>query len=179
MDIKTKAIWIYVMLYCGIVIIVYGIWSYDVELYGDIFQFLPLYFGIFMLYKRDYKNIILLLIVACITLGLTFLIKHIFTLIALHYGEEYAYIAKRPTESRYNAFPSGHTTSAFIALGFMVHFYTKRWVFPCLFLAVLVAFSRVITLWHTPLQVCAGAINGFSVSFLLTLWLKNIHFLKK
>ena len=49
---------------------------YDVELYGDVFQFLALYLGIIILvYEKNIKRVIMLSIAAAFVVGVVYAIK--------------------------------------------------------------------------------------------------------
>ncbi|RDU67671.1 hypothetical protein CQA53_01335 [Helicobacter didelphidarum] len=176
-DSYINEVW-HIVIIMGIILIALFIWQYDIKLYGDIFRFLPLYLGFFLLYQRQYKRIIILLIGVCIVVGVTFSMKFSFSFLANHYGGGYITIAQRPINGKFNGFPSGHTAPAFFALGFVINYYSKKWIFLVFALAILIPFSRIFTLWHTPLQVIVGALLGIILGFFITRWLKNFEFLK-
>lgn len=150
------------------------LWFYDIKLYGDIFRFLPIFLGLFMLYERKYRRVGLLIIVAIVVVGLVFVLKKIFGYLALHYGDIFVQIARRPINGEFSGFPSGHSAPAFLALGFAMYFYPKKWVFLVFILALLVPLSRVITSWHTPLQVICGSLIGLLFGYFLTMILDKI-----
>lgn len=67
-------------------------------------------------------------------------------------------------------FPSNHAANFFTLAAVLTFFYRKRRWIP-LFIAVLVAYSRVYVGRHYPLDVLAGAILGFIIGrALCTLW---------
>lgn len=148
------------------------IFLYDVELYGDIFQFLALYLGVFiLLYERNIKRIVVLCIAAFCVLFVVYAIKGGFVWLA-SYNADYAQISLRPyafsrehNVKYYNGFPSGHTAGAFIAVGFAMRYYSKKWVAFLALLALFVPPSRVITMWHTTLQVVAGGIFSLFITY--------------
>lgn len=76
-------------------------------------------------------------------------------------------IALRPNHANYEGFPSGHTSSAFSAAGYMQRRYGWKWRVPMSLLATLAGISRVVANKHTPVQVIAGAMLGFGVSYLV------------
>lgn len=178
-------------LFIAIALVACALFFYDVELYGDVFQFLALYLGIvILLYERDIKRCIILAIAAAAVLGVVYGIKLGFSWIAQHYSE-YAQISLRPyafervsksdvfVATDYTGFPSGHTAAAFIAVGFALHFYPKRWVLLLAFLAILVPPSRVITLWHTITQVIAGGLLSLLISYFVVYWLQKFWFFRE
>ena len=61
------------------------------------------------------------------------------------------------------SFPSGHSCSSFAAATVML-FRDKRYGIPALFLAVLIAFSRLYNCVHYPTDVLAGIILGISLA---------------
>lgn len=148
------------------------IFIYDVGLYGDVFQFLALYLGIIILvFERNVKHVIMLGIAALCVLYVVYSIKGGFVWLAAH-NMEYAKISLRPyafekarTIKDYNGFPSGHTAAAFIAVGFALRCYSKKWVILLAILAMLVPPSRVLTMWHTTLQVIAGGLLSLFISY--------------
>lgn len=160
---------------CGV-----GLWAYDIELYGDIFRFLPIFLGIFLLYIKEYRGVILLIISAIFVVGLVFILKKTFGYLALHQGGEFLEIARRPINSELNGFPSGHSAPAFLALGFGLYFLPKvslqykRWLFLIFILALFVPLSRVITTWHTPFQAIVGSALGVIFGYFLTMIIDKI-----
>lgn len=155
-----------------------GLWLCDIKLYGDIFRFLPLYLGLFMLYQRQYRRVLLLIFVSVVVVALVFILKKTFAYLAINHSDIYnglfEMIARRPINGEFSGFPSGHTAPAFLALGFAMNFYPKKWVFLFFILALFVPLSRVITTWHTPLQVIAGALIGLILGYFLTYFIDKI-----
>ncbi len=158
---------------------------YNIELYGDIFQFLALYLGIIVLfYERNIKRVIMLAVAACCVLGVVYMVKMGFVWLASHHSE-YAQISLRPYAFNkenaledYNGFPSGHTAAAFIAVGFALHFYNKKWVLFLTMLALLVPPSRVLTMWHTIIQVIAGGICSLVITYSVIYVLQKFSFFR-
>lgn len=62
------------------------------------------------------------------------------------------------------SFPSGHTLAGFEA-GMSILFFNRRWGTAALFLAVLIAFSRLYLFVHFPTDVLAGAVLGTVIAF--------------
>ncbi len=152
---------------------------YNVELYGDIFQFLALYLGLFVLiYERNFKRVLMLVIASLITVCSVYAIKKGFVWLSLSDALEYAKISLRPKTNDYDGFPSGHTAAAFIAVGYALHFYSKKWIVFLFLIAIFVPQSRVITLWHTPLQVLAGGLFGLCITYFVISLLKKYKFFK-
>ena len=96
--------------------------------------------------------------------GATYAVKY-----SLYFASPYAKdtlsFAKRPTSQSYEAFPSGHTASAFAAVGFVAKRYGAKIGIPAFILAAAVGESRILLEKHTILQVICGGILGFLLSF--------------
>ncbi len=150
------------------------VWVYDIKTYGDIFRNVYIFLAMILIYQRAWGRLVALAISSLIVIAVVFIIKHGFSYIAAHYGEEYARISMRPINAKFNGFPSGHTATAFIAVAFICHFYDRRWVFLVALIAIFVGLSRIITLWHTPLQVFAGGIIAFCITYFCIKKLKQI-----
>jgi len=72
-----------------------------------------------------------------------------------------------------NSFPSGHTTTAFAMMAILYYLFPNQRNSPFLFfMALLVGYSRVYLSQHFPQDVCAGALIGSSLTFLL-LWVSE------
>ena len=63
------------------------------------------------------------------------------------------------------SFPSGHTLHCFIAAAALMY-YDRRLGWPMLFIAVLVAFSRMYLYVHFPTDILAGAALGAGIGLL-------------
>ncbi|PAF47575.1 hypothetical protein BKH46_03895 [Helicobacter sp. 12S02634-8] len=137
------------------------------EIYGDIFQFLPAMAAVYSLASQDYKGLGYLAIGTGSTLALTFAVKYSFVGISRNHPN-WAKISRRPNQGSYDGFPSGHTASAFSAAGFMQRRYGWKWGVPTTILATLVGVSRVVAQRHTVVQVIAGAMLGYGLSYLVT-----------
>lgn len=96
--------------------------------------------------------------------GATYVVKY-----SLYFASPYAKdtlsFAKRPTRESYEAFPSGHTASAFAAVGFVAKRYGAKLGIAAFILAAAVGESRILLEKHTILQVICGGILGFLLSF--------------
>ena len=94
----------------------------------------------------------------------TYVVKYSLYFIA-PYAPNALSFAKRPTKDSYEAFPSGHTASAFAAVGFVAKRYGYKLGIPALIVAVAFGESRILLEKHTILQVICGGILGFLLSF--------------
>lgn len=96
--------------------------------------------------------------------GATYVVKY-----SLYFASPYAKdtlsFAKRPTRESYEAFPSGHTASAFAAVGFVAKRYGAKLGIAAFILAAAMGESRILLEKHTILQVICGGILGFLLSF--------------
>ena len=137
------------------------------RLYGDIFAFMPAFAGIYTLVEKDYEGLGYLAISTASVLVTTFAIKYSFVGISKK-NPNLARISRRPNGKNYEGFPSGHTSSAFLAAGFMQKRYGYVWGIPTTILATLVGISRITSKNHTTLQVLAGAALGYSMSYFIT-----------
>lgn len=135
------------------------------EVLGDILQFLPAFSASYSLAIKDYEGLKELAIGFGTTMGVTLITKASLNALAKKYPQKLQ-IALRPNHANYEGFPSGHTSSAFSAAGYMQRRYGWKWGVPMSLLATLVGISRVVANKHTPVQVVAGAMLGFGVSYL-------------
>ena len=71
-------------------------------------------------------------------------------------------IIKRPTDY---AFPSGHTTSSFIAAT-IIYCQNRKWGYASFILASLIAFSRLYLYVHYPTDIITGIILGLCLGAL-------------
>ena len=157
---------------CLIGIFALGLWLYDKVVYGDVFRLMLVALGLFWFIQKQFQHLKYLIIVAIVILGIAFACKLLFAYLAHHYGDidwlqGILEIAKRPINGKFKGFPSGHTTAAFTTSALMWHFMGKKWGIFAFILACFVGYSRILSLWHTPLQVLAGAILGFIGSLIL------------
>lgn len=137
------------------------------RLYGDIFAFLPAMAAVYTLTQEDYDGLLYLGIGTGSTMAITLAIKYSFVAISKN-NPNLARISRRPNGVEYEGFPSGHTSSAFSAAGFMQKRYGFKWGLPTTILASLVGISRMTSKRHTPIQVFAGAVLGYSISYFVT-----------
>ncbi|MCE3046514.1 phosphatase PAP2 family protein [Helicobacter sp. faydin-H17] len=138
-----------------------------IERTGDIFQFLPLAAAIYALSIKDYEGIKELAIGFGSTMGAVLISKQVLHAISKR-DSNLVQFAKRPNGSNFQGFPSGHTASAFSAVGFLQKRYGWKLALPAAILASFVGYSRILAQKHTPFQVVAGAMLGFSVSYLVS-----------
>lgn len=82
-------------------------------------------------------------------------------------GLKYAINSRRPNGGDHS-FPSGHTSSAFAAAGYLHARYGWQYGVPAEIVASLVGVSRVVTRDHHWYDVVAGAVIGEGSAFLLT-----------
>lgn len=133
---------------------------------SDVLQFLPALSASYSLAIKDYEGLKELAIGFGTTIGVTLISKASLNALAKKYPQKLQ-IALRPNHANYEGFPSGHTSSAFSAAGYMQRRYGWKWRVPMSLLATLTGISRVVANKHTPVQVIAGAMLGFGVSYLV------------
>ena len=143
-----------------------GLWLYNHELYGDVFRLMLIPLGVIWLLQRRFVPLKGLVISCVVIFGITFGLKIAFNYAAHTFADsawimEIVEIAKRPINGEFKGFPSGHTASAFIAAALAWRYLGVRWGVYLIVLAGFVGYSRILNLWHTPLQVCVGGILGF------------------
>lgn len=134
---------------------------------SDILQLLPAFSATYALAKEDYEGLKELAIGFGATMGVTYTFKLSLNALAKKYPTQLAF-AQRPNGGAFHGFPSGHTASAFSAVGFMQKRYGWKWGLPTFFLGALTGVSRVIAQKHTSFQVVAGAMIGFTLSYLVS-----------
>lgn len=136
------------------------------EIYGDVFQFLPLAAAGYALIEEDYAGLGYLALGFGSTMAVTYASKLSFAQIAKKHPSA-AKISQRPNNGSFDGFPSGHTASAFSAAGFLQKRYGWRLGVPTAVLAALVGVSRVNAKRHTTTQVIVGAALGYGLSYFL------------
>ncbi|MBT8262533.1 MAG: phosphatase PAP2 family protein [Bacteroidia bacterium] len=134
-------------------------WEFILEGTGDVLQIaLPIGAGMITLIKGDYEGTKQLVFSYGTTLALTYSLKYL--------------IAKRRPEGRhqYDAFPSGHTASAFSGASFIQRRYGWEYGWAAYVLAGIVAVSRVEGPdgYHDYWDVLAGATVGLSSTYMFT-----------
>lgn len=134
---------------------------------SDILQLLPAFSATYALAKEDYEGLKQIAISFSATMGVTYAFKLSLDALAKKYPTQLSF-AQRPNHGSFDGFPSGHTASAFSAAGFMQKRYGWKWGLPTFLLATLTGVSRVVAEKHTPFQVVAGAMIGFSISYLVS-----------
>lgn len=136
-----------------------------IETLGDIFQFLPAFGAGYALYTQDYEGLKELAIGLGSTMGVVLISKSLLQTISKK-SPDFVYFAKRPNGANFQGFPSGHTASAFSAVGFLQKRYGWKFSLPAVVLATFTGYSRIKAKKHTTLQVLIGAMLGFSLSYL-------------
>jgi hypothetical protein len=134
-------------------------WEFVLEGSGDVLQIaIPVGAGMLTLIKGDYEGTKQLAFSYGTTLALTYSLKYI--------------IAKRRPEGRhqYDAFPSGHTASAFSGASFIQRRYGWKYGWAAYVLAGIVGVSRLEGPddYHDFWDVLAGATVGISSTYLFT-----------
>lgn len=134
-------------------------WEFILEGTGDVLQIaLPLGAGMATLIKGDYRGTKQLAFSYATAMAITYSLKYV--------------VAKRRPEGRnqYDAFPSGHTTSAFSGASFIQRRYGWKYGWAAYVLASVVAVSRVEGPdgFHDYWDVLAGAVVGISSTYLFT-----------
>jgi len=72
------------------------------------------------------------------------------------------------------SFPSGHTATAFFVAAIVTGFHQSRWLLiGSLLVASILAFSRIAVGVHWPIDVCIGAIIGWSIGILTVRFAQN------
>jgi len=76
------------------------------------------------------------------------------------------------------SFPSGHTASAFAAVGIFARYLKRKQAVPAAIYAVLMGFSRVYVGVHYPTDVLAGMLMGTISSQIIYMAERKISFIK-
>lgn len=76
-------------------------------------------------------------------------------------------LIKPPTDY---SFPSGHTAISFAVAGVICSSGDRKWKIGALLLAFIMGFSRIYVGVHYPSDVICGAIEGFIISLLVSLY---------
>ncbi|RDU64952.1 hypothetical protein CQA53_07300 [Helicobacter didelphidarum] len=143
--------------------------------YGDLMQFFALFVLLLLIILKDMTGILQLALSAIVGLGIMLFSKHILPYFSNIFqnneclGGIIASVAQRPDAiNDFDGFPSGHTTAAFIATGFVSKRYGWKYGIVAITLAILVGLSRLYALRHTTTQVICGALLGFFVAYCIT-----------
>lgn len=132
---------------------------------GDIAQFLPAATLAYTAILRDFAGFKQQVIGWAAVVASTYAIKY-----SLHFlapsSSTIQSLSKRPdNDGKFEGFPSGHSSSAFAAAGFMQKRYGVRLGLPTAIVASFVGFSRIHADRHTLMQVICGGLLGFFISF--------------
>lgn len=136
-----------------------------IESLGDLLQFLPIFSAGYAWYLQDYEGLKELAIGFGATMGVVLISKGLLQSISKK-SPDSVYFARRPNGANFQGFPSGHTASAFSAVGFLQKRYGWKLSLPVAILATFTGYSRIKAQKHTSLQVIAGAMLGFTASYL-------------
>lgn len=170
---------------CFVILLIFALLLsvFDFELYGNVFRFLPIIFLIYLISIKDFNNFFLLLISFASSLFITYSIKAIIYFILLIDADKSRIVylltfAIRPINGYFSGFPSGHSTTAFVAVAFAYIYLKLKWKILIFILATFVAISRILNLWHTPFQVFVGSMIGFFITLYIIKNIKIANFLK-
>lgn len=137
------------------------------QILGDTLQYMPLFLIIFIISRKDLISLVEIGLSTVIVFITMRIIKTIFVYISINISESYALISQRPDSKTFDGFPSGHTSACFVGAGYVSKKYGLFYGLPFVLIGIIVAISRVYSERHTVIQVCAGAILGFSISYSL------------
>lgn len=139
----------------------------DFEKFGDVFRFLPLYVMVASAAIEDYEGVGELTLGALSTQLATEAIKKTFE--TLHEQKGYSLdFAKRPCCNDWKGMPSGHTSGAFSAAGYVYYRYGWKPAIPVTILAALTGASRIEAKKHSVLQVSVGALLAWGFAWAFT-----------
>ncbi|WP_317372967.1 phosphatase PAP2 family protein [Helicobacter canis] len=140
--------------------------SISLRKFGDVAQFLPAASFAYAIFLRDFVGARQQAVGFLAVVASTYAIKY-----ALHYSAPLSpkiqSLSKRPDGENFEGFPSGHTASAFAAVGFLQKRYGLRLGLPAAVIASVVGISRIHAQRHTITQVICGGMLGFFLSFIL------------
>lgn len=140
--------------------------SISLRKFGDVAQFLPAASLAYAIFLRDFVGARQQAVGYVAVVASTYAMKY-----ALHYSAPLSpkiqSLSKRPDGENFEGFPSGHTASAFAAVGFLQKRYGLRLGLPALAIASVVGVSRIHAQRHTITQVICGGMLGFFLSFIL------------
>ncbi|MGX2970886.1 phosphatase PAP2 family protein [Helicobacter sp. T3_23-1059] len=144
------------------------------KFFSNSMQFLPAAGLSYALIIKDFLGFRQQAIGWVAVVGATYAVKYLIYF-AAPYAPNALSFAKRPRWQSYEAFPSGHTSSAFAAVGFLQKRYGSRLGIPAFIVALAVGESRLLLEKHTLLQVVCGGILGFLLSFFCASPFVKIH----
>lgn len=166
----------FILLILGALVLCYM----NIELYGEIYRFLPLLCFLPLLKPLNMQKIFELFIALAIASLVTYICKFVISHLALNANlDDLLSFAKRPINGEFKGFPSGHATTAFVGVAFAYLYYGLKWKIAFLAFAILVGISRILSLWHTPLQVFVGSIVGFFAAIITLKLLARFEVFKK
>lgn len=134
-------------------------WEFVLEDTGDILQLaLPIGAGLTTIVLEDWQG----------TKQLAF--SYTTSLVVTHALKKIVRKQRPEGRERYDAFPSGHTTSAFSGASFIQRRYGWKYGWPAYFLATIVGVSRMEGPdgWHDIWDVAAGAAIGIGGTYIFT-----------
>lgn len=157
-----------------------GLCCFNMELYGEIYRYLPLLCFLPLIAIKDIEKIFDLFVALVLASVVAYVLKFAILYLAtnMHF-ESMLSFARRPINGEYNGFPSGHATMAFVGVAFAYLYYSYKWKIAFLCFGILVGISRILSLWHTPLQVFVGSLIGFFVALIILKFLAKASFMKK
>ena len=125
--------------------------SISLRKFGDVAQFLPAASLAYAIFLRDFVGARQQVVGFLAVVASTYAMKY-----ALHYSAPLSpkiqSLSKRPDGENFEGFPSGHTASAFAAVGFLQKRYGLRLGLPALAIASVVGVSRIHAQRHTITQ---------------------------
>lgn len=134
-------------------------WEYALEGTGDVLQLaLPIGAGLTTIILEDWQG----------TQQLAF--SYTTSLVVTHALKKIVRKQRPEGRERFDAFPSGHTTSAFCGASFIQRRYGWKYGGPAYFLAAIVGVSRMEGPdgWHDIWDVAAGAVVGIGATYIFT-----------
>ncbi len=134
--------------------------------FGNYAQFLPAVSLSYTLIIRDFIGFKQQAISTISVVAATYAIKYAFHGLSL-IDKDWASISMRPSGLAFEGFPSGHTSAAFAATGFLQKRYGFKLGIPALIVSSAVGVSRIVANRHTWVQVIGGGLLGFLISFFL------------
>lgn len=129
---------------------------------------------IFLLVRKKWKKIFLLILSFIAALELGYLAKSVFNIPRPYELFDIANL----TTANFSSFPSMHSAFVFAALPFFTD-ELKKYRYPWIFFASLIALSRVYLSVHFFSDVVAGAVLGLLTGSLIKLLQEKYHFIEK